>query len=113
MLLRPAAAPPGPRPAPLLVSLIVHLCVIAWMFSPSPGRGKRPESLYQREIAPHEKKLVWYRFNKQLPEVSPMKPASVKTPRPKPVRATVKHPKQTIAAKSPMRNPAKQMTLAP
>jgi TonB family protein len=111
MLLRPAASR-GPRPAPLLVSLIVHLSVIAWVFNPSPGH-KKPESLYQREIAPHEKKLVWYRFNKQLPEVSPMKPAAKEASRPKPVRATVKYPKQSIAAKSPRPDAATQMTLAP
>ena len=112
MLLRPTESR-GPRPAPLIVSLIVHVSAAVWLFMPSSGPASKPQSLYQREIAPHEKKLVWYRFNKQLPEVSPMKPAAAKATRPKAVRATVKHPKQTIAAKSPRPDPAKQMILAP
>ena len=113
MLLRPESSR-GPKPAPLLLSLTVHASVIAWLFFvPSAGPRKKPQSLYEREIAPHEKKLVWYRFNKQLPEVSPMKPPARKEPRPKPVRATVKHPKQSIAAKSPSHDEVKQMTLAP
>jgi hypothetical protein len=45
-------------------------------FSPAPAR--KPLSAYQREIAPHEKKLVWYRFNDKLPEVSPPKQAASK-----------------------------------
>jgi TonB family protein len=113
MLLRQEASR-GPKPAPLLISLLIHASAIAWVvFVPSSGPSQKPQSLYQREIAPHEKKLVWYRFNKQLPEVSPMKPPARKEPRPKAVRATVKHPKQSIAAKSPRHDDAKQMTLAP
>jgi TonB family protein len=76
-------------------------------FSPPPGR--KPQSAYMREIAPHEKKLVWYKFNEKLPEVSPPKQAA----RPQPPRAIAKHPSQTIVAKSSRPKPAKQIILAP
>ena len=106
-MLRPAAHP-GPRPAPVIASVIVHMGLLALLaFSPPPAR--KPLSAYQREIAPREKKLVWYRFNDKLPEVSPPKQVASK----RPPRAIVKHPKQTIIAKSTRANPAKQMILAP
>jgi TonB family protein len=107
MLLRPAESR-GPEPAPVLASLMVHMTLLAVVaFNPPPVR--KPESLYQREIAPHEKKLVWYRFNNKLPEVSPPNQPA----RPGPTRAEVKNPNQTIVAKSSLPDPAKQMTVAP
>jgi TonB family protein len=106
-MLRPAAYP-GPRPAPVIASVIVHMGLLALLaFSPPPARKRL--SAYQREIAPHEKKLVWYRFNDKLPEVSPPKQTAIQ----RPPRAIVKHPKQTIIAKSTRPNPTKQMILAP
>jgi TonB family protein len=76
-------------------------------FSPPPTR--KPATTYQREIAPQEKKLVWYRFNEKLPEVSPPKPAAS----PRPPRAILKHPSQTIVAKTSRPKPANQIILAP
>jgi TonB family protein len=106
-MLRPAAYP-GPRPAPVFASVIVHMALLAVVaFSPPPAR--KPPSAYMREIAPHEKKLVWYKFNEKLPEVSPPKQAAL----PRPPRAIVKHPSQTIVAKSSRPKPASQMILAP
>ena len=106
-MLRPAAYP-GPRPAPVFVSVIFHMSLVALVaFAPRPS--PKPQSAYQREIAPHEKKLVWYRFKDKLPEVSPPKQAAV----PRRPRALVKHPTQTIVAKSSRPDPAKQMILAP
>jgi TonB family protein len=74
-----------------------------------PAAARRPESLYQREIAPHEKKLVWYRFDKKLPEVSPPK----QEPDSQPPGAEVKHPDQTIVARSNRSDAARQLILAP
>src|SRR5215468_8311580 len=96
----------GPRPAPVATSLLIHGALLAWVAF-VPRAATKPLSLYQREIAPHEKKLVWYRFNEKLPEVSPAKTE------PGPVRATVKRPKQAITARTKQPNPAKQLTLAP
>jgi TonB family protein len=81
------------------------VALVAFAPRPSP----KPQSAYQREIAPHEKKLIWYRFKDKLPEVSPPKQAAV----PRRPRALVKHPTQTIVAKSSRPDPAKQMILAP
>jgi TonB family protein len=106
----------GIRPAPIVVSLLVHAGVLGWVAFGPPAAAEKRESAYQREIAPHEQKLVWYRFNNKLPEVSPAKPVQKqarKLTKPSPVRAAVKHPKQTIVAKSEQPDPAKQLILAP
>jgi len=42
---------------------------VASVHQNGPPPARKQESLYRREIAPHEKKLVWYRFIKKLPEV--------------------------------------------
>src|SRR5262249_41217678 len=107
MLLHPEASR-GPRLAPIAVSLSAHMGLLAMVaFGPPPG--PKQESLYRREIAPHEKKLVWYRFSKKLPEVSPPKQEAAAL-RP---RAEVKHPDQTIVSRSPNSDPAKQTILTP
>src|SRR5262249_2844424 len=68
MLLNPPATRRGPRAAPVAFSLTVHLTVLAAVaFGPRPAKR---ESAYQREIAPNEKKLVWYHFRDKLPDVS-------------------------------------------
>jgi TonB family protein len=107
MLLRPEASS-GPRPAPIVVSLIAHMSVLA-MVAFNPAASPKRESIYQREIAPREKKLVWYRFNKKLPEVSPLKREAAA----RPPRAEVKHPDQTIVSKAPKSAPATQTILTP
>jgi TonB family protein len=107
MLLRPEASR-SPRAAPVIVSLIAHMSVLATIAF-SPPSSRKPESLYQREIAPREKKLVWYRFDKKLPDVSPQRQAASR----KPPRAEVKHPNQTIVSKAPRSDPAKQTILTP
>ena len=111
-----AAASPRLKPLPIALSALLHGSALWWVaFSPRPGPPEKQESAYQREIAPHEKNLVWYRFNQKLPNVAPAKPvAKVASKKPRrPVRAAVKHPKQTIVAKSASPDPARQMTLAP
>jgi TonB family protein len=109
MLLRPEASQ-GPRPAPVIASLIAHMSVLATI-ALAPSAPRKAPSLYEREIAPHEKKLVWYRFDKKLPDVSPPKQEATS----RPLRAEVKHPNQTIVSRSPLSRPAKQtiLTLGP
>src|SRR5216684_2875705 len=95
MLLRPEASSKGSKAGPVIISLIAHLCVLALVaFGPPPSR--KPPSAYQQLIAPHEKKHVWYRFDKKLPEVSPPKKEAAA----RPPRAQVKRPGQTIVSKS-------------
>jgi TonB family protein len=109
MLLRPEAASRGPKLGPIVVSLIAHMSVLALVaFGPRPE--PKQESLYRREIAPREKKLVWYRFSKKLPEVSPPRQKAAAA---RPPRADVKHPDQTIVSTPPKSSPAKQTILTP
>src|SRR5258707_13301860 len=108
MLLRPEASSKGTKAAPVIISLIAHLGVLALVaFGPPPSR-KTP-SAYQQLIAPHEKKLVWYRFDKKLPEVSPPKrEAAARRP-----RAEMKHPNQTIVSRSTRPDATRQTIIAP
>src|SRR6266700_1294026 len=107
-MLLPQDASRGPRPAPIVLSLIAHMGVLATVAFNPPAAPKQ-ESLYRREIAPREKKLVWYRFSKKLPDVSPPRQKAAA----RPPRAEVKHPDQTIVSRSPNSDPAKQTILAP
>ncbi|HTM48165.1 MAG TPA: TonB family protein [Bryobacteraceae bacterium] len=107
MLLRPEGSR-GPRPAPIAVSLVAHMSLLATV-ALGPAPAPKAQSAYQREIAPHEKKLVWYRFNEKLPEVSPTESKAD----PRPPRALVKHPKQTIVSRAPKADPATQTILTP
>ncbi len=80
---------------------MAHMSILALVaFGPRPD--PKQESLYRREIAPREKKLVWYRFTKKLPDVSP--------PRRK---AAARPPRETIVSNSPNSKPATQTILAP
>jgi TonB family protein len=99
----------GPRPVPVLTSLIVHAAALSLLLYTPPAEHK-PLSVYQREIAPRERKLVWYRYTTKLPEISPKQAA--KRPA-KPLRAQTKNAKQTIVSKSSRPDPAKQMIVAP
>src|SRR5438045_8931378 len=96
MLLRPEATSKGTKAAPVIASLIAHLGVLAAVAF-SPPASQKPQSAYQQLIAPHEKKLVWYRFDKKLPEVSPPK----KEADARPPRAELKRAGQTIVQKQP------------
>ena len=56
--------------APFAISLAIHLSALGWVaLGPRSAPPEKRQSLYEREIAPHEKKLVWYRFNEKLPNV--------------------------------------------
>ena len=73
------------------VSACVHGGILAWVaFS---GVAPRPQpSLYDQEIRPYEKKIVWYRMADKLPEISPTDKAAER-----PLRARVKS-NQTLVA---------------
>src|ERR1035441_212650 len=54
------------------VSGCVHGCVLAWVIlGGSVQPRERAQSLYDREIRPYEKKLVWYSLQEKLPEIAP------------------------------------------
>ena len=76
------------------ISGALHACALAWVALGPAARVPPPApSLYDSEIRPNEKRLVWYDFRRRLPEVAPgaaRKPAL-------PARARVKL-EQTIVA---------------
>ncbi len=62
----------GPRALPIVISVLVHAVVLGFVhFSPRAAVPRQPRSLYDAVIRPHEHELVWYSFNRKLPEVSP------------------------------------------
>src|ERR1019366_1620893 len=54
------------------VSGCVHGCVLAWVILGGSGQARgRAQSIYDREIRPYEKKIVWYSLQEKLPEIAP------------------------------------------
>jgi TonB family protein len=82
----------GPRPQPIALSLVAHAGVLSLVvLGPVPHASRRPQSLYEQIIKPHEHELVWYSFRQKLPEVTPseIQPSQ-------PAGAELKSPDQTI-----------------
>lgn len=62
----------GPRPLPIVISVLVHAVVLGFVHVSSRAAVPRqPRSLYEAVIRPREHELVWYSFTRKLPEVSP------------------------------------------
>jgi len=77
------------------VSACVHGSVLAWVAFSGPAAPHKPAlSLYDQEIRPFEKKIVWYRFSEKLPDVSP----SVASADGRPLRARVRADQTMVAA---------------
>src|ERR1017187_2557946 len=76
------------------VSGCVHGCVLAWVILGGSGPPReRAQSIYDREIRPYEKKIVWYSLQEKLPEIAPAdKQADARAP-----RARVKAPQTMVA----------------
>src|ERR1035438_7140387 len=54
------------------VSGCVHGCVLAWVILGGSGQPReRAQSIYDREIRPYEKRIVWYSLQEKLPEIAP------------------------------------------
>src|ERR1017187_5305183 len=54
------------------VSGCVHGCVLAWVIWGGTGQPReRAQSIYDREIRPNEKRIVWYSLREKLPEITP------------------------------------------
>ena len=50
----------------------VHGCVLAWVIWGGTGEPReRAQSIYDREIRPNEKRIVWYSLREKLPEIAP------------------------------------------
>ncbi len=76
------------------VSGCVHGCVLAWVVLGGGGPPQpRAQSIYDQEIRPNEKQIVWYSLREKLPEIAP---AETK-PDARPARARVKAPQTMVA----------------
>ena len=96
----------GPKPHVFGISMAFHAAVLAWVaISPELGLEESPRTLYQQVIKPNEKKLVWYRLQDKLPEVSPLERRDVS----RPTATDTKLPQQTIVASQPKAPLANQM----
>ena len=84
----------GPRPLPIVFSILAHGGLLALVASGPPSTRMRPRSLYDQVIKPHEHELVWYSFRQKLPEVSPLEKPDDRLP-----GAELKSPDQTIVSK--------------
>jgi TonB family protein len=84
-----------PRSLPsFTVSACAHACVLAWVVFGGGGPMRpRPLSIYDQEIRPHEKKIVWYSLQEKLPEIGPSR-TELDT---RPARARVKAPQTMVA----------------
>ena len=50
----------------------MHGCVLAWVILGGSGQPReRAQSIYDREIRPYEKRIVWYSLQEKLPEIAP------------------------------------------
>jgi TonB family protein len=76
------------------VSGCLHGCVLAWVILGGTGSPReRAQSIYDREIRPNEKRIVWYSLRQKLPDITP-----AETHRDaRPARARVKAPQTMVA----------------
>jgi protein TonB len=79
------------------VSGCLHGCVLAWVILGDTGRLRHDtpgaQSIYDREIRPNEKRIVWYSLREKLPEIAP----ADLLPDARPARARVKRPETMVA----------------
>ncbi len=85
---------------PFVVSGWIHGFLLACV-ALSPARGPAPRSLYEQEIQPHEKRIIWYSLRDRLPDISPA--ASRKGPGPP--RAREKFDQTIVAGAKDIRGP--------
>jgi len=91
------------------LSLALHGALLAWVaLPPAVRQAPRGQSLYEREIAPHRDRIVWYTFREKLPQVSPLERRGPSQP----PRARVKAP-QPVVAQPPRALPLPQLIWRP
>src|ERR1035438_1901116 len=68
--------------------------MLAWVILHAPAPPAPPaKSIYDQEIRPNEKKIVWYNLKEKLPEIAP----ATAVPATRPLRAKVKAPQAMVA----------------
>jgi TonB family protein len=99
----------GPRPLPIVASVLAHAVVLSIVhFGPRAAIPRKPRSLYDEVIRPHEHELVWYSFSRKLPEVSPREDQ-----RSRPSSTELISPDQTIVSNPKLADRGSQMIWRP
>jgi TonB family protein len=99
------------NPGPLAISLAAHgAAFLGLMHAPRIELPERAKSEYKQAIEGKEEKLVWYKFAKELPAVTPRQARTA----PKPLRAEVRAKQEIVASrKNAPRRPQMVWTPAP
>src|SRR5271165_5711584 len=66
-----SAPEPMRSPWSFMGSVCLHGWVLAWVALVPAIPLEHAKSLYQREIQPNEKHIVWYKMSDRLPDVTP------------------------------------------
>jgi TonB family protein len=65
----------GPQPMrspwSFMGSFGLHIFVLLWVALAPAIPTERPKSLFEREIQPYEKHIVWYKLSDRLPDIAP------------------------------------------
>jgi TonB family protein len=101
---------PQPMRSPwgFMGSLCLHIWVLAWVALIPAIPPAQTKSLYEREIQPYEKHIVWYKLSNRLPDVTP--PAGKHDMRP--LRAKARFEQNIVAGPKDTDRPP-QMIFAP
>src|ERR1017187_3933374 len=84
------------RPGPLAISVLIHVAAfLALMNAPEIKLPEPSKSAYKQAIEGKEDKLVWFKFNDKLPDVTPPK-SRLET---RPLKAAVKAPQKIVASR--------------
>jgi len=117
-----SAQVPQPMRSPwsFMGSICLHAWVLAWVAMGPSLSLERAKSLYENELQPSEKHIVWYKLSDRLPDVTP--PEAKRDARPLRARAKfdqnmaagprdLARPPQLILAPAPEITPAKPLPL--
>src|SRR5580700_6834464 len=90
-----ATHPDRKRPGPPAVSLLLHVAAFfALMNAPEIKLPEQSKSAYKLAIEGKETKLIWYKFDKELPAVKPLEAKAER----KPLRAEMKARQEIVSS---------------
>jgi len=90
---------------PFVASGWIHGFLLAWV-ALSPPKAPSPRSLYEQEIQPHEKHIVWYSVRDRLPDIGPGDRHNQKPP-----RAREKFDQTIVAGAKDIRGPRQMISM--
>src|SRR6266699_815386 len=84
------------RPIPIAIALVAHTAAfLGLMNAPRIELPERAKSEYKQAIVGKEAKLVWYKFEKELPDVTPRQTKA----EPRPLRAEFRAKQEIVASR--------------